>query len=148
MALERGRPIRVVNWIHLLAEAMGLAHTDEYKLWRNAEDPRANIGAARIEPSGTWPSSAWWNQSFAGRRRFDPRARLPSVSLHDTGDGERFDVAYLVLSGTTTAARCPEALRGLVGLGFTTVLAIPSPNASRVIASRELADVEGVQVVE
>ncbi len=62
--------------------------------------------------------------------------------------GERFDVAYLVLSGTTTAARCPELLRGLVGLGFSTVVAIPTPNASRVIAPRELADVEGVQVVQ
>ncbi len=64
-----------------------------------------------------------------------------------TGD-ERFDVAYLVLSGTTTAARCPEILRELVGLGFATVIAIPTPNASRVIAPRELADVEGVQVVQ
>jgi phosphopantothenoylcysteine synthetase/decarboxylase len=62
--------------------------------------------------------------------------------------GERFDVIYLVLSGTTTAARCPELLRGLVGLGFSTVMAIPTPNAARVIASRDLADVEGVQVVE
>jgi phosphopantothenoylcysteine synthetase/decarboxylase len=62
--------------------------------------------------------------------------------------GERFDVVYLVLSGTTTAARCPELLRGLVGLGFSTVIAIPTPNAARVIASRDLADVEGVQVVE
>ena len=61
---------------------------------------------------------------------------------------ERFDVVYLVLSGTTTAARCPEILRGLVGLGFSTVIAIPTPNASRVIASRELADIDGVQVVE
>ncbi len=61
---------------------------------------------------------------------------------------ERFDVAYLVLSGTTTSARCPELLRGLVGLGFATIIAIPTPNASRVIASRELADVEGVQVVQ
>src|SRR5579863_4604632 len=61
---------------------------------------------------------------------------------------ERFDVAYLVLSGTTTAARCPEILRGLVGLGFATVIAIPTPNASRVVAPRELADVEGAQVVE
>jgi phosphopantothenoylcysteine synthetase/decarboxylase len=61
---------------------------------------------------------------------------------------EGFEVAYLVLSGTTTAARCPELLRGLVGLGFSTVIAIPTPNASRVIASRDLADVEGVQVVE
>src|SRR5579863_3391221 len=61
---------------------------------------------------------------------------------------ERFDVAYLVLSGTTTAARCPELLRGLVGLGFATIIAIPTPNASRVIASRDLAEVDGVQVVE
>jgi phosphopantothenoylcysteine synthetase/decarboxylase len=66
-----------------------------------------------------------------------------------TTDGrESFDVAYLVLSGTTTAARCPELLRALVGLGFATVIAIPTPNASRVIAPRDLDDVEGVQVVE
>jgi phosphopantothenoylcysteine synthetase/decarboxylase len=61
--------------------------------------------------------------------------------------GERFDTAYLVLSGATTAARGPELLRGLVGLGFAIVIAIPTPNASRVIAPRELAEVEGVQVV-
>jgi phosphopantothenoylcysteine synthetase/decarboxylase len=61
---------------------------------------------------------------------------------------ENFDVAYLVLSGTTTAARCPELLRGLVELGFSTVIAIPTPNAARVIAARELADIEGVQVVQ
>jgi phosphopantothenoylcysteine synthetase/decarboxylase len=63
-------------------------------------------------------------------------------------DGERFDLAYLVVSGTTTAARCPELLRGLIGLGFSTVIAIPTPNASRVVAPRELSDIEGVQVVE
>jgi len=61
---------------------------------------------------------------------------------------ERFDLVYLVLSGTTTAARCPELLRGLLGLGFSTVIAIPTPNASRVIAPRDLDVVEGVQVVE
>ena len=60
----------------------------------------------------------------------------------------RYDVVYLVLSGTTTAARCPEILRGLVALGFKTVIALPTPNASRVIPPRELADVAGVQVVE
>jgi phosphopantothenoylcysteine synthetase/decarboxylase len=63
-------------------------------------------------------------------------------------DGERFDVVYLLVSGTTTAARCPELLRGLVGLGFATIIAIPTPNAARVIAARDLADVGGVQVVE
>ena len=61
---------------------------------------------------------------------------------------ERFSVAYLILSGTTTASHCPELLRGLVNLGFTTVIALPTPNASRVLAPRELADVAGVQVVE
>jgi phosphopantothenoylcysteine synthetase/decarboxylase len=61
---------------------------------------------------------------------------------------ESFAIVYLVLSGTTTAARCPELLRGLVGLGFSTVLAIPTPNASRVVAPRELADIERVQVVQ
>jgi phosphopantothenoylcysteine synthetase/decarboxylase len=63
-------------------------------------------------------------------------------------DNETFDVAYLILSGTTTAARCPDLLRGLLGLGFASVLVIPTPNASRVVASRELADIDGTQVVE
>jgi phosphopantothenoylcysteine synthetase/decarboxylase len=62
--------------------------------------------------------------------------------------GETFDVVYLVLSGTTTAARGPELLHGLIGLGFATVIALPTPNASRVIAPRDLADVAGAQVVE
>ena len=70
------------------------------------------------------------------------------MSFDAAAGDERFDVAYLVLSGTTTSARCPELLRGLVELGFATIIAIPTPNASRVIAPRELADVEGVQVVE
>ena len=57
-------------------------------------------------------------------------------------------MVYLVLSGTTTSARCPELLRGLVALGFASVIALPTPNASRTVARRELADVAGVQVVE
>jgi phosphopantothenoylcysteine synthetase/decarboxylase len=70
------------------------------------------------------------------------------MNTRTAAGGEVFDVVYLMLSGTTTTARCPELLRGLVGLGFATVIAIPTPNAARVIAARELADVEGVQVVE
>lgn len=61
---------------------------------------------------------------------------------------ETFDVVYLMLSGTTTAARGPDLLRGLVALGFASVIAIPTPNAARTIAGRELADVAGAQVVE
>jgi phosphopantothenoylcysteine synthetase/decarboxylase len=65
-----------------------------------------------------------------------------------TPESEILDVAYLVLSGTTTAARAPELLRGLVGLGFARVMALATPNAARVVALRELADVAGAQVVE
>ena len=61
---------------------------------------------------------------------------------------EQFDVVYLLLSGTTTAARCPEILLGLVGLRYRSVIAIPTPNAARTVAPRDLADVPGVQVVE
>ena len=70
------------------------------------------------------------------------------MSVNQSTPAERFDVAYLIVSGTTTAARAPELLRGLLGLGFKTVIAIPTPNASRVISGREMADVEGAQVVE
>jgi phosphopantothenoylcysteine synthetase/decarboxylase len=61
---------------------------------------------------------------------------------------ERFEIAYLILSGTTTASRCPEITRGLLALGFPSVIVIPTPNAARVIASRELADIPGARVVE
>jgi phosphopantothenoylcysteine synthetase/decarboxylase len=70
------------------------------------------------------------------------------MSANDPVGSETFDVTYLVLSGTTTAARCPELLRGLVELGFATVIALPTPNAARVISGRELADVAGAQVVQ
>jgi phosphopantothenoylcysteine decarboxylase len=70
------------------------------------------------------------------------------VQSGDAAGGERFDVAYLVLSGATTASRGPDLLHGLVGLGFATVIALPTPNASRVIARRDLADVAGALVVE
>lgn len=58
------------------------------------------------------------------------------------------DTAYLLISGAATAARAPEILRGLVALGFPRVIAIPTENAARVLAPRDLAAVEGVTVVE
>ena len=59
-----------------------------------------------------------------------------------------FDVAYLMLSGATTASRCPALLREMVGLGFSKVIAVPTPNAARVVAPRDLADVAGAQLAE
>jgi hypothetical protein len=57
----------------------------------------------------------------------------------------KFGVAYLALSGTTTSSRCPENLRGLVALGFPTLIAIPMPNAACAIAPRELAAIDGAR---
>jgi phosphopantothenoylcysteine synthetase/decarboxylase len=39
-------------------------------------------------------------------------------------------------------------LRGLIGLGFGAVMALPTPNASRVLAPRDLAEIEGARVVQ
>src|SRR3954452_19824029 len=68
--------------------------------------------------------------------------------MSGSGENAAFEVAYLIVSGTTTAARGPEILRALVGLGFNTVIAIPTPNAARTLSGRELADVAGAQLVE
>jgi phosphopantothenoylcysteine synthetase/decarboxylase len=61
---------------------------------------------------------------------------------------DRFEIAYLVLSGAAAAARCPELLRGLVGLGGAAVIAIPTPNAARIVAPRDLAEIDGARVVQ
>jgi Fe-S oxidoreductase len=52
IALERDHGIRVVNWVHLLAEGMGWPYTDDYKAWRNAADPLAAIGPERVAAAG------------------------------------------------------------------------------------------------
>lgn len=52
VSLERKHSFRVVNYVHVLAEAMGLGYVDEYKVWRNAEDPESVIGSRRIEAAG------------------------------------------------------------------------------------------------
>ncbi|WP_270934016.1 (Fe-S)-binding protein [Falsiroseomonas oryzae] len=52
VALERHGGFVVRNWIHLLAESMGIAAEDEYRRWRNAPDPRAAVGAAAIAAAG------------------------------------------------------------------------------------------------
>ena len=60
----------------------------------------------------------------------------------------RHQVAYLLLSGTTTATRAPEILRGLLAQGFTTVIAIPTPNAARTVAFNDLASIPGITLIE
>src|SRR6266436_3564080 len=70
------------------------------------------------------------------------------MQMSGGGENESFEVAYLIVSGTTTAARGPEILRALVALCFNTNIAILTPNAARTISRRELADVAGAQLVE
>jgi len=66
VTLER-HGIQVRNWIHLLAESLGIAAEDEYKAWRNAPDLRASIGEARIEAAG----------EVAFTRLLEPELRKP-----------------------------------------------------------------------
>lgn len=53
--LEATEPFRVVNYITLLAQALGFEHEDEFKQWKNAGSAQAVealIGAERIERMG------------------------------------------------------------------------------------------------
>ena len=61
--------------------------------------------------------------------------------------GGTYDVAYLILSGTTTAARCPEIAKGLVDLGFKTVIAIPSTWLLLAISGRKTVKTLGDGIV-
>jgi phosphopantothenoylcysteine synthetase/decarboxylase len=57
------------------------------------------------------------------------------------------EVAYLVVTGTTTAPRALDLARGLAGV-FPTVIAIATPNTAQVLAFRELSVLPGVRLVE
>ncbi len=52
VGLERTHGLRVLNWVHLLAEGAGWEYRDDYKDWRNSDDPRAAMGAARVAGAG------------------------------------------------------------------------------------------------
>jgi phosphopantothenoylcysteine synthetase/decarboxylase len=52
--------------------------------------------------------------------------------------GRVHDHIYLIVTGAGTARRAPALLTRLCGLG-PRVVAVPTPNASRIVAARELA---------
>jgi Fe-S oxidoreductase len=68
VTLER-HGVRVLNWTHVLAESLGWAADDGYKLFRNAEDPRALVSAERMEAVG----------DVAFERLIEPELRKPAV---------------------------------------------------------------------
>lgn len=59
----------------------------------------------------------------------------------------QLDLAYLVVTGTTTAPLAIELVQGLLGL-VPRVLTLLTPNAKRVIAPRDLSTIPGNQLVE
>jgi Fe-S oxidoreductase len=61
--------IRVANWVHLLAQSMGVPAEDNYQAWRNAADPRAAVGEALLEDAG----------EVAFARLVEPELRRPGV---------------------------------------------------------------------
>jgi len=56
-------------------------------------------------------------------------------------------LAYLIVTGTTTAPLARELVQGLLGM-VRRVLTLATPNASRVIAPRDLSTIPGNQLVE
>jgi phosphopantothenoylcysteine synthetase/decarboxylase len=58
-----------------------------------------------------------------------------------------FELAYLIVTGTTTAPLSLELVRGLRGL-VPRVVTIATPHAARVIAPRDLSSIPGNQLVE
>lgn len=56
-------------------------------------------------------------------------------------------LAYLIVTGTTTASRAPELVRGLLHI-VPQVVTITTPNAARVIAPRDLSAIAGNRLVE
>ena len=67
VTLERGRSLRVANWVHLLAEAAGWPCEDGYKALRNAGNPRAVAGEAGLTAAG----------EAAFERLIEPELRKP-----------------------------------------------------------------------
>jgi phosphopantothenoylcysteine synthetase/decarboxylase len=61
--------------------------------------------------------------------------------------GVKLDLAYLIVTGTTTAPLATELVPGLLTL-VPRVITIATPNASRVVAPRTLATIPGNQMVE
>jgi len=57
------------------------------------------------------------------------------------------EVAYLIVCGARTADRAPDLVRGLLTI-LPTVVTLPTDNAARVIALRELSIIDGNRVVE
>jgi phosphopantothenoylcysteine synthetase/decarboxylase len=59
----------------------------------------------------------------------------------------QLQLAYLIVTGTTTASRAPDLVRGLLAL-VPTVLTLATPNSARVIAPRDLSVIPGNRLVE
>jgi phosphopantothenoylcysteine synthetase/decarboxylase len=57
------------------------------------------------------------------------------------------ELAYLIVTGTTTAPRAAEMVRGLLGL-VPRVFTLATPNAARVVTPRDLAAIDGNRLVE
>jgi phosphopantothenoylcysteine decarboxylase/phosphopantothenate--cysteine ligase len=57
------------------------------------------------------------------------------------------DLAYLIVTGTTTAPRATELVHALLGL-VPRVITIATPNAAQVIAPRDLSVIPGNRLVE
>jgi phosphopantothenoylcysteine synthetase/decarboxylase len=59
----------------------------------------------------------------------------------------KLDIAYLIVTGTTTAPRAADLVRGLLGL-VQSVITIATPRAAQVVSPRDLSTLPGNRLVE
>ncbi|HEX8969198.1 MAG TPA: flavoprotein [Chloroflexota bacterium] len=57
------------------------------------------------------------------------------------------DLAYLIVTGTTTAPQAMDLVRGLLVV-VDQVITVPTPHAARVVAPRDLSTIAGNRLVE
>jgi phosphopantothenoylcysteine synthetase/decarboxylase len=60
---------------------------------------------------------------------------------------EQLELAYLIVTGTTTAPRATEIVQSLLGV-VRQVITIATPNAAQVVAPRDLSAIPGNRLVE
>jgi len=64
-----------------------------------------------------------------------------------SAESTRLELAYLIVTGTTTAPRATEIVQSLLQL-VPRVITIATPNAAQVIAPRDLSVIQGNRLVE
>src|SRR5207237_690593 len=96
-------------------------------------------GAGSVSQSNDRRAARWvHSRGVSARWRYAIRRSPTLIELQ---------LAYLIVTGTTTAPRAAELVQGLLRL-VPQVITIATPHAARVVAPRDLSSLPGNRLVE